>query len=68
MQWMGIRGSRPVFFKGHIVQNHGLELRLYVAEDVALNYSLTFWADQNSRFYMHSYLGGGGAGVLGASP
>ncbi len=66
-QWMGVRGSRLGFFKGHVVQNYGLELRAYVAKNVALNYSLTFGADENSRFYMHSYLGGGGAGVLGAA-
>ncbi|MFB6258626.1 MAG: hypothetical protein ABEH38_08020 [Flavobacteriales bacterium] len=65
--WLGIRGSRLGFSKGEVVQNYGLEVRYYVADNVALNYSLTFGADEDQQFYMHSYLGGGGAGVLAAS-
>lgn len=66
-QWGGIRGSRLAFSDDEVIQNYGLDLELYVADEFALNYSLTFGADRGGTFYMHSYLGGGAAGILGIS-
>ncbi|MFB6306623.1 MAG: hypothetical protein ABEH43_06495, partial [Flavobacteriales bacterium] len=65
--WLGARGSNVNLPGKRFLQGYGIQWQIFVGNEIDLNYHLTFGADDEGNFHLHSYMGGAGSVLLFAS-